>query len=141
VVASRSGTVETALEYKPQDVAETGRLVARAIRDGEDPFIPIRDFVDDFNAADIDGRRRIVVEEPPLTGDPRFDAYLAAMVELFSLRNDIPPPAWVEGKARFLDRSWFREPREYFWPTALLQTPLPFRRRLVFIEESEFDRA
>ena len=128
------------MEYKPQDVAETGRLVAKAIRDGDDPFISIRDFVDDFNAADIDGRCRLVVEEPPLTGDPRFDAYLAAMVELFSLRNDIPPPAWVEGKARFLDRSWFREPREYFWPMALLQTPLPFRRRLVFIEESEFDR-
>jgi len=139
-MANRSGTVDSALEYKPQGVAETGRLVAKAIRDGEDPFIPIRDFVDDFNSADMDGRYGLCAEEPPLTGDPRFDAYLAAMVELFSLRNGISPPAWVEGKARFLDQSWFREPREYFWPMALVQTPLPFRRRLVFIEESEFDR-
>jgi len=139
-MAKTSGTVEGALEYKPQTVAETGRLITKAIRDGEDPFVPIRDFVDDFNAADTDGRCRLCVEEPPLTGDPRFDAYLAAMVELFSLRNGLPPPEWVEGEARFLDRSWFREPREYFWPMALVQTPLPFRRRLVFIEETEFDR-
>ena len=126
--------------YRPQTVAATAARVARALSAGADPFIPIRDFVDDYRRTQSEGRWRLSWEEPGPTGDARFDAYLAAMSEHFALRDGYAPPGWVEGPGRFLDRSWFREPREGFWPMALVQAPPAFRRRLVFIEDSEFER-
>jgi hypothetical protein len=124
---------------RPRTVAVTGSLVARALRESADPFA-IRDFVDDYRRPGRAGRPGLLAEEPAPTGDPRFDAYLAAMAEHFAQGDGFPAPGWAEGPGRFLERSWFHEPREGFWPLALVQAPPAFRRRLVFIEEPEFDR-
>ena len=126
--------------YRPHTLADAAAEVARALASGGDPLIPIRDFVDDYRRTASAARPRLSQQEPRLTGDVRFDAYLAAMAEHFALQEGYPPPEWVEGQGRFLHRAWFREPREGFWPMALVQTPPAFRRRLVFIEESEFER-
>ncbi len=128
------------MAYQPQTFAGTGRLIAVALREGADPFIPIRDLLDDYRQTESVARRLLSIEEPAPTGEVRFDAYLAALAEHFATQDGYAPPAWVEGPGRFLERSWFREPREGFWPMALVQTPPAFRRRLVFIEESEFER-
>jgi hypothetical protein len=134
------GRADRAMAYEPQTLARTGALVARALREGEDPFIPIRDFVDDYRRLPPADRPRLVAEAPPWTGDARYDAYLAAMAEHFASEDGHAPPAWVERPERFLDRAWFREPRVGFWPMALAQAPPAFRRRYVYIEASEFHR-
>lgn len=128
------------MPYTPQTLKHTARLIAQALRESGDPLLHVRDFVDDYRRQGPAARLRLVAEAPPLTGDARYDAYLAAVAEHFLGEDGHPPPAWVEDRARFLDRAWFREPREGFWPMALVQTPPAFRRRLVFIEESEFAR-
>lgn len=125
---------------QPQTVAQTAERIAQALQDRSDPFVPIRDFVDHYHRCDSASRPPLLTDEPLPTGDARLDAYLAAMAEHFARQDGFDPPSWVEAPYRFLHRSWFREPREHFWPLALVQTPLPFRRRFIFIEDSEFER-
>ena len=130
------------MPYAPQTLEQTARLITQALRELGDPLIYGRDFVDDYRRQAPAARPRLVAEAPPPTGDARYDAYLAAVAEHFASEDGHPPPAWVEAPGRFLDRAcaWFREPREGFWPMALVQAPPAFRRRFVFIEESEFAR-
>lgn len=123
-----------------ETMADAGVRIAAALAAGEDPWIPVRDFVDGYRRAQGALRDWLLAPEPGPTGDLRLDAYLAGLAEHFAREDGRDPPGWVEDPSRFLDRSWFREPRPHFWPLALVQSPLPFRRRLVFIEESEFER-
>jgi hypothetical protein len=128
------------MAYQPRTLAQTAALVAHALRERQDPFIAVRDFVDDSRRLAPAERPRFVAEEPPPTGAPRYDARLAAMAEHVAGEDGHAPPAWVERPERFLDGAWFREAREGFWPMALVQTPPAFRRRFVYIEASEVDR-
>jgi hypothetical protein len=128
------------MAYHPRTLARSAALVAHALREGQDPFIGVRDFLDDHRRLGPAERPRLVTEEPPPTGDPRYDAHLAAMAEHCAAEDGQAPPAWVERPARLLDRAWFREPREGFWPMAVVQTPPTFRRRYVYVGASEFDR-
>jgi len=126
--------------YRPPTLAQTATAM-RAARDSEsDPFLDVRDFVDAYRREAPANRPLLTAEVPPSTGDARLDAYLAGVAEHFARLDGYRPPPWSEEASRFLSHAWFREPRQGFWPMALAQSPLAFRRRLVFIEASEFER-
>jgi hypothetical protein len=90
----------------------TLRQVAAAIREEQaspdgDPWLWVRQFMDDFYAATPEVRATLIAERPDLTGDPRFDAYLAALAEHFAIHYQLPIPRWVNEPERFLERWWF----------------------------------
>jgi hypothetical protein len=56
-------------------------------------------------------------DEPPGTGDERWDALLAALAEHLAAQHDLAPPEWAE--LRVLQRPWF--PAELKWVAPLVR--------------------
>jgi hypothetical protein len=98
-------------------------------------------FADDFRGSSRAGKIALLDEEPPSTGDARFDAALAGAAEFFSREADIPAPSWVDGSNRFVEPWWFVTSRPAFEAYTLAHTPAVFARHGVFIAREVFDRA
>lgn len=98
-------------------------------------------FADDFRGSSRPGKISLIREEPPGTGDPRFDAALAGTAEFFARESEIVAPAWVEEPSRFVEPWWFATDRPAFEAYTLAHTPAVFARHGVFIAREVFDRA
>lgn len=98
-------------------------------------------FADDFRGSSRPGRIALLHDEPPPTGDARFDAALAGVAELFADESAIPAPRWVDGPARFVEPWWFVASRPAFHAYTLANTPAVFARHGVFMAREVFDRA
>lgn len=110
-----------------QEVAAWGRAFG-----GIDGFL--REFLDEFYCEASDTRRqRMIDDEPPLSQDPRTDAYLAAVAEHLAWRAELSVPRWTAGPARFLARPFFPCGLESLMATLLVESPTAFRRRMIFV--------
>ncbi len=118
----------------------TLRRTAERIGAGGDPWLCIREFLDDFYAADAAERGGLIAGRPELLGDRRFDAYLAALAEHLSVHYDLPCPRWVAEPERFLDQWWFPTTFKSLHAMALVQSPASFRRRGIFVDDTELQR-
>ena len=98
-------------------------------------------FADDFRGSPRPGRIALVKDEPPQTGDDRFDAALAGLAEFFAAEGQISIPAWVNEPSRFTEPWWFVATRPAFHAYTLAHTPAVFARHGVFIAREVFDRA
>jgi transcriptional regulator with XRE-family HTH domain len=98
-------------------------------------------FADDFRGSSRPGQIALIVEEPPPTGDARFDAALAGIAEFFAAEAGIAAPPWVNGRGRFLEPWWFVASRPAFDAYTLANTPALFARHGVFVAREVFDRA
>jgi len=66
-------------KYVPFTFAATARRMKELGFDNpRNPWVCIRDFLDDWYAANWETRGKMLDEEPPETGDRRFDAYLGS---------------------------------------------------------------
>ena len=97
-------------------------------------------FADDFRGSSRPGRSALVAAEPPSTGDPRFDAVLAATGEFFAAEGGIAVPGWVDGPDRFVEPWWFVASRPALHAYTLAHTPAAFARHGVFIAREVFTR-
>jgi hypothetical protein len=87
-------------------------------------------------------RRQTMIEpEPPLTGDDRRDAYMAAAAEHLARRWGLRIPDWTDNSARSLHEPWFTTDIEALKPLLLAQSPLAFRKRMIFVEHEPLSRA
>ena len=75
----------------------------------------------------------------PQIHDPYLANYVAAMVELAAHRRDVLPPGWTSGVAP-LREPVFSVPWMSVRAHLLLESPVPFRRRNIFINSSLGDR-
>jgi len=98
-------------------------------------------FADDFRGSSRPGRIALLSDEPPPTGDTRFDAALAGVAEFFAAEAAISAPGWVNGPGRFVEPWWFVASRPAFHAHTLANTPACFARHGVFIAREVFDRA
>lgn len=122
---------------KPRESAAT---IADAVRDalsregGEAEARRIAlGLVPQFDLAGPQERAALVRARPPSTGDPRYDALLAALVEHLCVRSGSAIPAWVEDPDRFIERWWFVSGLRGLHASALVESPISFARRGVFI--------
>jgi transcriptional regulator with XRE-family HTH domain len=97
-------------------------------------------FADDFRGSSLPGKAFLIAEEPPLTGDPRFDAAFAGAAEFFASEAAIPAPDWVNAPTRFVEPWWFVSSRPAFDAYTLARTPAVFARHGVFLAREVFDR-
>ncbi len=97
-------------------------------------------FADDFRGSSRPGKIALIEGEPPPTGDPRFDAALAGIAELFASEGQIPAPGWVNGPTRFVEPWWFVASRPAFHAYVLAHTPAMLARHGVFMAREVFDR-
>lgn len=85
-------------------------------------------------------RDQIELLSAPSIDDPYLANYVAAMVEqAIHLKGGGPPPLWTSGVAP-LSRPVFAVPWMSLRAHLLLESPIPFRRRNIFIDSSIGDR-
>jgi transcriptional regulator with XRE-family HTH domain len=97
-------------------------------------------FADDFRGSSRPGSIALIADEPPTTGDGRFDAALAGIAEFFAIELGIPVPSWVEGPECFSEPWWFVASVPALHAYTLAHTPAVFARHGVFIAREVFDR-
>jgi transcriptional regulator with XRE-family HTH domain len=97
-------------------------------------------FADDFRGSSRPGRIALIAAEPASTGDPRFDAALAATAEFFASESGIELPDWVDEPDRFVEPWWFVASRPAFHAYTLAHTPAVFARHGVFMAREVFER-
>jgi hypothetical protein len=94
-----------------------------------------------FRASSRAGKLALIEQEPPLTGDARFDAALAGVAEHFAREAGLAAPAWVQKPERCVEPWWFISSRPELDAYTLAHTPAVFARHGVFIAREVFDRA
>jgi transcriptional regulator with XRE-family HTH domain len=124
-------------------LAELAETIADDLREGRerDAERLLFGFADDFRGSSRPGMVALIRDEPPLTGDARFDAALAGIAELFAAEGDLPVPVWVNDPNRFVEPWWFLASRPAFHAYTLAHTPAVVARHGVFIAREVFDRA
>jgi len=109
------------------------------IIEGYDFFHATNEFLDEFYLAGPAERQRMIGEEPRLTGAAFQDAYVGAMGEHLARRWGPDIPSWTEDPRRFLEEPHF--PRLLSKLVLLCDSPIAFRRRLIFTEAKPLRRA
>jgi transcriptional regulator with XRE-family HTH domain len=124
-------------------LAELSQTISEDLKRGceRDAMRLLFGFADDFRGSSRPGRIALLEDEPPLTGDTRFDAALAGVAEFFADEGALAAPAWVNGPARFVEPWWFVASRPAFHAYTLANTPACFARHGVFLAGEVFDRA
>jgi len=101
----------------------------------------ISEFLDEFYLSSPRERQLMIGEEPGLTGVPFQDAYVGAVGEHLARRWGLGIPAWADDPRRFLDEPYFPEFMELAKPVFLRDSPIAFRRRMIFTEAEPLRRA
>lgn len=100
-----------------------------------------RAFLDAFYSSRKDARQAMIDDEPPLTGDLYFDAYVAGMAELLACDYGLATPEWSwSNRVRFLRKPVFPSKLEKMKAYLLSSTPSAFRRRLIFTGDAPLYR-
>lgn len=86
-------------------------------------------------------RQAMIDPEPPMLDYAEMDAYLAAVAEHLARRWDLQIPAWTADPARTLHEPVFGSTIEALKPMLLAQSPLAFRKRMIFVEHDPLRRA
>lgn len=101
-----------------------------------DETAPVRkaaELVHRFETADNARRESMITGEPPTVGDPRWDAFLAALAEWLAVRFGMPSPAWVYGSHRYLGQGWWVTPMASMRAWEYAGSPASFQTRGVYL--------
>lgn len=116
-------------------VAEAAVVIAKS----RDDATRVRVFFEFIRGVDEAGEAalQLLIREPPLIGDHRFDALLAAAAEHLAARHGLPGPLWALAVERFLYRAWSVSTLPSARVQALLWTPASFRRRGIYLDRHD----
>jgi hypothetical protein len=99
--------------------------------------IHLLQLADDLADAEPALRCALVAAAPALTGDRRFDAWLAGLVEYRLAQIGVPAPGWVNDPERFNPGEWVVGGLSGLADVVRDRTPEPLRRRGVLISEDD----
>lgn len=111
-----------------------------ALREDAQPSFALAE-INDFLSGLTPGELGGAVEYADLTGLTRFlQNYVAAMVELAAYQRNVHPPAWVRGIEPLETTPHFATSLPSLRLHLLRNSPVPFKRRNIFIDSSVGDR-
>jgi hypothetical protein len=124
--------------YRPMTLAD---LAARL---SATPAYPIRwklvwEFMEEYRWEPPAAQSALLLDEPPTTGDERWDALLAALADHLSGQRDAEPPSWTA--SRVLDEPWFPAELEAQRVDARETAPPAFRRHGVWLSAIDLESA
>jgi len=93
-----------------------------------------REYLDRFYSSGKNEKEEMLYEEPPLTKSPETDAFLAAAAEHLAFEFDLEVPRWTQESSRFLHKAYFPGGLESLKALFLVQSPVSFRRRMIFVQ-------
>ena len=90
--------------YRPMTLVD---LASRPVRAAESKtrWKLVWEFLEEYRWEPEDVQSSLLRDEPPPTGDERWDALLAAVAEHLAAQHDLAPPEWAE--MRVLQQPWF----------------------------------
>jgi len=100
----------------------------------------LRELLDEFYLHP-ERRDAMLAERPAPLVDARQHATLGAVAEHLARRWGCAIPPWSDEPDRFLHHPWFPTPLEDLKAMLLVQSPLTFRRRMIFVEAEPLRRA
>jgi hypothetical protein len=123
-----------------EEMLQTIDVSYREICEGEDPWIPLGNFMNDFFGNWPDRRAELVqdpIQEPEdATLDMhRWAVFCAATVEYLCRKYDIPCPTWVYAPTYQLSDPWYYSigaHKPHVRERLERETPEPFTRRNIF---------
>ncbi len=89
----------------------------------------------------VAGAAALFTRPPAPVGDVRVDAALAALAEYLARADGWTPPDWVRDPDRATPQWWFVTDWTGLQPKALVESPMSFRKRGVFITDDALARA
>lgn len=122
---------------RPDTLAEMVRWMA----EGMPRRVATARFLDGFYAVEPSKRQAMLDPEPEFTGDALTDALVGAMGEHLAQRWSLRTPHWVDDPRRFLRTPWYATRLRGLHPRLLTESPLAFRRRMLFVEREPLNRA
>jgi hypothetical protein len=115
--------------------------VADLVQSGEREFNPaLREFLDFYYSAGAEEQMLATRFEPVLLTNLQ-DLYLAATAEHLCLANKHPIPEWTSKHGVPLRKPHFAGKLETLKATLLQESPLAFRKRMLFVSENALERA
>ncbi len=118
-------------------IARLGELLAGS--DEPHRWRLIAEFLEEYRWEPAADRPSLLDDEPPATGDERWDVFLAALAEHLAARDGRGAPSWTE--TRSLRRLWFPFNTRAARVDALVHAPAAFRRRGVYVAAQELEVA
>jgi len=108
----------------------------------EEERIAIAEFLDEFylHYGHTEQLQAMIDAPPPVSGRQPLDAYVGAIGEYRARRWGLIIPFWVEAESRFLDTPVFADDLQLMKPILLRDSPIAFRRRLIFTEAEPLRR-
>jgi transcriptional regulator with XRE-family HTH domain len=97
------------------------------------------DFKDALSSSTVSDFTRLVDAPPSLTGDTRWDAFIAALVEDEAATRDVAPPRWVNEKTRFTRPFWYLSENRALHAWELATAPGAFVRHGVLAAKEELE--
>ena len=122
--------------YRPMTLADLAGRLART----SDPKIHwklVWEFLEEYRWETADVQLGLVQEEPPPTGDERWDTLMAALAEHLAARHDAAPPPWAE--LRVLRRPWFPAELAIQRAEALVWAPAAFRKHGIYLSDRDLE--
>jgi hypothetical protein len=123
----------------PDDAGRVAALLQQ-LATTDAPAFPLAELHDLLVATPAVEFATLVAAPPPRTLAPWLANYVAAMVETAASRLGVVPPAWAADVPP-LDAPWFATPLKALRPWLLRASPVPFRRRNLFVDTSLGGRA
>lgn len=119
------------------NVSELGTYVGQSARLGlgtGDRLRLIRQFIADVESAA--NPQMLLDDRPPTSGDRRWDALIAGVVEDTAFRIGLRVPSWTTDPCYQLSEWWFVTSVAALRPTAFVETPAAIANRGVFIRRA-----
>lgn len=105
-----------------------------------DSWRPVFAFLTEWPQATQAQQREIIAAPPASTGEPKWDACIAALAEYVALRDGLEPPRWARDSKYALDQFWFPVSTPAAVGDGLVYAPASFACRGIFIERRELER-
>jgi hypothetical protein len=127
-------------------IRDISQLWNDELRLGEEPsFWRVGDLLDDFRQrCSTPEEKYALVRDVPVWLDATHadcNAYLAAVAETLCREAFLTPPSWTDASPCFLHRPWFAGGFETLKAILLVESPVAFRRRNLFVSANALNRA
>ena len=124
--------------YRPMTLADLGRRLA-GVSDVKTRWKLVWEFLEEYRWEPADVQASLLYDEPPGTGDERWDVLLAALAEHLAAQHGRAAPEWTE--MRVLQRPWFPAELEIQRADALVWAPAAFRKHGVYLSARDLEAA
>lgn len=125
------------LQALSENITDLGRAITGdLLADPDDCSNPVRrsaEFASRFARRPADERIASIAPTPAPTGDPRWDAFLGALVEWLAVTYGHDAPDWVHEPDRYLHRAWWVTDAESMKAWEYAGAPMSFKLHGVYL--------